>query len=132
MTYISESAEQTLKIAGEFSKTLKDGDIVLLKGEMGSGKTLFAKGIINSFFKDAAVTSPTFAYVNEYGNKIYHFDMYRVKSGEHAESLGLIEMLYSGKICIVEWPENIASHLLILYKTVKIEVVNESKRRISI
>ena len=132
MEIISSSKEQTLSIATEFSKTLKQGDVVLLKGEMGAGKTVFAKGVAIGLGITEEVTSPTYAYMNDYGGKLYHYDCYRLSSGEDAEALGLTEYFYGNGICLIEWSENIADVLPLNCKTVKIEKIDENKRKITL
>ena len=67
MIYVTESAEQTMNVAFEFGKTLQAGDVVLLKGDMGAGKTVFAKGVAKALGIDPdEVLSPTYAYMNDY------------------------------------------------------------------
>ena len=109
MEKISKSEIDTLKIAKEFTKTLKCGDIVLLEGDLGAGKTVFVKGVVDAFGGDKdLVTSPTFTIVNDYiaNNKtIFHFDLYRVKDVRELYNIGIEEYLYSDAISFVEWPE---------------------------
>ena len=108
MQVISKSLAQTKNIAMQYAATLKAGDIVLLTGDLGAGKTEFTKGVVNYFCRGAQVTSPTFNIVNQYncGNQvIYHFDFYRINSPDELVAIGIEEYLYSGAICIIEWPE---------------------------
>ena len=90
MEKISKNQNQTEEIAFEFAKTLKKGDVVLLNGDLGAGKTAFTKGVAR-YFELSGVTSPTYAYLNVYGDLIYHYDCYRLSSGEDAERLGLTD-----------------------------------------
>jgi len=78
---IIRSEEETIKIAGNFARLLKPGDVVILTGNLGSGKTFFVRYAVKQFGIDS-VSSPTFAIVNEYDGsmKIYHFDFYRIKN----------------------------------------------------
>ncbi len=131
MEYISKSAKETEKIAFEFAKTLKKGDTVLLSGDLGAGKTEFTKGICK-FFNITNVTSPTYAYLNVYGDFIYHFDFYRLSSEEDAETLGLADYFSGDNISIVEWGENVKGILPDGAKTVKIEKTGETERKITL
>lgn len=130
MFYASESVEQTIRLGEVFAKQLKSGDVVLLKGEMGAGKTAFVKGVAKGLGITEVVTSPTYAYMNDYDGKLFHYDCYRLRNGEDAEGLGLTDYFYQGGICVIEWSENIKSVLPKNTITVKIEKVAESSRRI--
>ncbi len=132
MEYISKSAKDTIKIAEKFGKTLKPGDVVLLDGEMGAGKTVFAKGVALSLGIKDEITSPTYAYMNDYGGKLYHYDCYRLSSGEDAEALGLTDYFYGHGVCLIEWSENIKDVLPDNCKRVKIEKLDDDKRRITL
>lgn len=131
MEIITHSKEETVRFAEEYGKTLKKGDVVLLKGEMGAGKTVFTKGVALSLGIKSEVTSPTYAYLNDYGGKLFHYDCYRLSSGEDAEALGLTEYFYSDGICVIEWSENIADVLPENAKVVKIEKIDENTRKIT-
>ena len=129
MEIITESEKETINAAKEYAKTLKTGDVVLLKGDLGAGKTEFVKGVAE-YFGFTGVTSPTYAYLNVYGDYIYHYDCYRLSSGEDAEALGLTDYFGKDDICLIEWPENIESVLPEKAKTVVIEKVDNDKRKI--
>ena len=105
--FVSHSEEETLAFAKEYAKSLKAGDVVCLEGELGAGKTVFAKGVALGLGIFDEVTSPTYAYVNSYQNKLFHFDCYRVTNEAYAEALGFSEYFEMGGICLVEWSENI-------------------------
>ena len=132
MDYISKSVKQTLKIATNYAKTLKGGDVVLLEGEMGAGKTLFTQGLAKGLGICEQITSPTYAYMNDYDGKLYHYDCYRLSCGEDAEALGLTDYFYLDGICVIEWSENIASVLPKNCKVVKIEKIDQKSRKIII
>ena len=114
MKFLSHSAEETFKIAENFSKTLKAGDVVALFGDLGAGKTEFVKGVARALGCDEDITSPTFTLVNEYKGEdfmIYHFDVYRL-SGISIDNCDWIdEYLFSDGISIVEWADNISDIL---------------------
>ena len=90
-------------------------NMVLLKGDLGTGKTTFVKSYIASIGGDASqVDSPTFSLVNTYivnGKTIYHFDLYRLNSVEEIEDIGFMEYIDSGHLCFIEWPEKMADFL---------------------
>ena len=110
MRYAAYSPADTLKIAAEFKKKLKCGDVVCLHGDIGVGKTVFTRGISGS----DAVCSPTFSIMNIYKGTppIYHFDLYRLSSEEELYEAGLMEYIESGDgISIIEWPDILTSDL---------------------
>lgn len=132
MEVITNGANETIRVAEEYAKTLKKGDVVLLRGEMGAGKTAFTKGIARTLGITDEITSPTYAYMNDYDGILYHFDCYRLSSGEDAEALGLTDYFYGNGICVVEWSENISSVLPENAKIVTIEKLGDDKRKISL
>ena len=96
------------KAAEFFCQNLGDRRVVALYGPMGAGKTTFIKAICQHLGVKDAVTSPTFAIVNEYGSDIgpiYHFDFYRIKNLGEVMDLGFEDYAYSGNLCLMEWPE---------------------------
>ena len=132
MEYLSKSVKDTLKIAESYAKTLKKGDVVLLNGEMGAGKTAFTKGLAKGLNINDEITSPTYAYMNDYDGVLYHYDCYRLSSGEDAEALGLTDYFYMGGVCVIEWGENIKSVLPDTVKTVEIIKKSENERIIKL
>ncbi|MDE7159067.1 MAG: tRNA (adenosine(37)-N6)-threonylcarbamoyltransferase complex ATPase subunit type 1 TsaE [Clostridiales bacterium] len=128
--FISDSAKRTLEFAKSFAATLKGGDVVLLNGEMGAGKTVFAKGVALGLGIEDEVLSPTYSYMNDYNGKLYHFDCYRLSNGGQAEALGLCDYFYSDGICLIEWSQNIASVLPEKVKIVNITKLGKDKRQI--
>ena len=130
MVYFTDNAEQTSALGEQFAKSLKKGAVVLLKGEMGAGKTVFVKGVARALGITERITSPTYAYMNDYDGVLYHYDCYRLSSGEDAEGLGLTDYFYADGICIIEWSENIADVLPKNCIEVKIEKIGENQRRI--
>ena len=129
MEIISINERQTQEIAFEYAKTLKNGDVVLLQGGLGAGKTAFTKGVAK-YFGLEGVTSPTYAYLNVYGDKLYHYDCYRLSCGEDAERLGLTDYFGGDNICLIEWSENIEDALPEDCRIVRIERVDENTRKI--
>ncbi len=129
--FISHSADETVSFAARYAKSLKGGDIVLLKGELGAGKTVFCKGLALGLGVEDEILSPTYAYMNDYSGRLYHFDCYRLSSGEQAEGLGLTDYFYMDGICVIEWAENIASVLPSGCREVCIEKTGDEERRIT-
>ena len=88
-----------------------DKNIILISGEMGTGKTTLIKEILRSMDVIDNISSPTFSIINEYktkiGGLIYHVDLYRIKSIEEIEGIGLFEYLESGNLCFIEWGDQI-------------------------
>lgn len=126
----SSSVEETIAWAKQFAETLQTGDVVLLKGEMGAGKTHIAKGIALGLGILEDVTSPTYAYINSYDDRLFHFDCYRISSEEQAEQLGFSDYFDMGGICLVEWSENIAGLLPPDCKIVELIKTGEEEREI--
>lgn len=130
MKYISDSPEETVSIGRSFAEKLNKGAVVLLSGEMGAGKTVFVKGMADGLGVKALVTSPTYAYMNDYDGILYHYDCYRLSSGEDAEALGLTDYFYADGVCVVEWSENIAD--VLPEKTIKVFITKLGEERRSI
>ena len=127
---LSESRENIFYEGVNFAKTLNGRDVVLLNGEMGAGKTVFAKGVAKGLGIDDEILSPTYAYMNDYYGKLYHFDCYRLTSGAQAEALGLCDYFYADGVCLVEWAENVAEVLPEKVINVTIKKTGEEERQI--
>ena len=127
---ITKSREETEAFAREYAKTLNAGDILLLGGDMGAGKTVFAKGIAKGLGILEEVTSPTYAYMNDYDGRLFHYDCYRIQSEAQAESLGLADYFDMGGICLIEWAQKIAGLLPAYCKRVYIKKLSENEREI--
>lgn len=129
---LSKSAEETMRIAQEYAETLRPGDVVLLRGDLGAGKTVFVKGVARGLGIAEEITSPTYAYMNDYGGVLYHYDCYRLQNGAQAEALGLCDYFYAGGVCLVEWAENIEDVLPANCREVVICKCGENEREITL
>jgi tRNA threonylcarbamoyladenosine biosynthesis protein TsaE len=110
MEKLSLSVNQTLKLGKKIAAILKGGEIILLSGSLGAGKTVLAKGIAQGLgINKNDVLSPTFVLLRVYQGKhlLQHFDLYRVKSPDDIFALGYQEYLYSDAVTLIEWPERL-------------------------
>lgn len=128
--FLSGSEKATALFAKNYAKTLCAGDVVLLNGEMGAGKTVFVKGVAQGLGIKDEILSPTYAYMNDYDGKLYHYDCYRLSSGAQAESLGLTDYFNGNGVCLIEWAENISDVLPENCKTVTIKKISTENREI--
>ena len=132
LTFISYSEEETLEYAKKFAEYLKPKDVIILSGDLGSGKTKFTQGILSFFGLDSQISSPTYTIVNEYRNdnySVYHFDLYRLKDSSEFFDIGGEEYLEKG-ICIIEWGELIedlipSNYIKIIFSR---DIEDENKR----
>lgn len=105
LEYMSHSADETMNFAQKLASKLGIGDVIVLNGDLGSGKTKFTEGILKYFGLDNEISSPTFTIVNEYNTKdfnIYHFDVYRFADSSEFYAIGG-EDYFSQGLCIIEW-----------------------------
>ena len=107
---ITHSPEETAQLGEAVAGCLEGGEVIALTGELGAGKTCFAKGLAHGLGIDPdLVTSPTFILINEYHGRlhVYHFDAYRLKDGGELEALGCDEMFAGSGVCVVEWADRV-------------------------
>jgi tRNA threonylcarbamoyladenosine biosynthesis protein TsaE len=130
---LTRSENETADVARELAEVLKAGDVILLSGNLGAGKTAFVRGLASGLGIDPEdVSSPTFTLVHEYrGGRLtlYHADLYRLERIA-TEDLGLDEMGVSDGVLAIEWPDRLA-HDLPGAREVQIEIVDENTRRIT-
>ena len=134
--FISHSEEDTKSFAENFAKNLNKDSIIILTGDLGSGKTKFTEGILKYFGLENEISSPTFTIVNEYNAKdlnIYHFDLYRLEDYDEFYAMGGEEYLHNG-ICIFEWGEMLESVLKKGYTRITFsrDLDNENYRNLQI
>lgn len=113
MTIETKNVEETEALGRRIGEKLKRGDVVSLRGSLGAGKTVIAKGIASALRIEEAIVSPTFTLVQEYegDEKLYHLDIYRLSGEDEFESMGGEEFLYPDGISLIEWSEKIDSLL---------------------
>ncbi len=118
-------------VAKQLVKSFDGERIIAFYGEMGAGKTTLIKAICEELDVTDTISSPTYSIVNEYrtakGEKIYHFDFYRIKSADEAYDMGYEEYFYSKAYCFIEWPEKIAELMPLTYEKVTIAVQGEGR-----
>ena len=105
---ILASHEDTLNLGKKIGDVLKPGDILLLKGDLGAGKTTFTQGLAEGLGVDEFVNSPTFVIINEYFSghlPLYHMDLYRLEDEAQLYDLGVEEYFFGNGVSVVEWPE---------------------------
>ena len=135
---VSKSENETIAAGRKFAQGLKPGSVIGLKGNLGTGKTQFVKGICEYYNVNDVVNSPTFILVNEYKGfnedeveiKIYHFDLYRLKSAAELEVIGFNEYISPGSIVLIEWPEIAEEYLNYKIDKVLMEFGSKTEERL--
>jgi tRNA threonylcarbamoyladenosine biosynthesis protein TsaE len=134
---VTHSAQETIAFGRKLASELSPPLIVLLRGDLGAGKTTLVKGIAEGF--DAAraddVTSPTFTLVHEYGGPrttLYHIDLYRIETQRQLETLGLDDLLAPNTILLIEWGEKFPRLARDQNLEITLERVGETERRIQV
>ncbi len=134
ITFKNVDEKRISEIARSFASLLYRGSVVLLLGELGSGKTTFTRYLVTSLGGNPRqVTSPTFTIVNEYNAniKIYHVDLFRIEK-EEVIDLPIDEYLESDGVCLIEWPEKLGTHTPNDFFKVKLDFLDELHRNVSI
>ncbi|MCL4465769.1 MAG: tRNA (adenosine(37)-N6)-threonylcarbamoyltransferase complex ATPase subunit type 1 TsaE [Chloroflexi bacterium] len=128
----SRSAAQTRRLGERLGELLQPGDVVLLEGEFGAGKTVFAQGIARGLGVTEYVTSPSFTLVNEHrgrgGVTVYHIDLYRLEDPREAVDLGLLDVLAGEGVCLVEWAERVRDLVGDEYLLARLSVMGINRR----
>jgi tRNA threonylcarbamoyladenosine biosynthesis protein TsaE len=139
LTLRTTSAQQTIALGERLARHLRAGNVVLLHGDLGSGKTTLAQGVLAGLGVAGPVPSPTFTLVNEYDGmtaiggpvRVYHLDLYRLASEADLDSIGLDDYLApTDGITLIEWPERAESHFEGDYLLVEIRSTGEAQRQI--
>ena len=131
---LSRSPEETEVVGRALAQKLKAGDVVALWGELGAGKTCLVRGLAQGLGLGQAVTSPTFTLINEYPGPcpLYHFDLYRLKGPAELEDLGCDDYFFGIGICVLEWAQKALEILPAERWEVRIEILADEQRRITI
>jgi tRNA threonylcarbamoyladenosine biosynthesis protein TsaE len=135
ITVHSASAQDTLRIGKVIARHVRESDIICLFGELGSGKTVFAKGIAEGLGIDKnKVISPTFVLIRQYTGKkvLFHFDLYRLSASGDIAGLGYEEYFYDNGISVIEWPERLGFLMPKEYLSVHLDIRDRRKRLISL
>ena len=109
----SRSEAESFQLARRLGEKAEKGEIYCLEGELGTGKTVFAKGFAKGLGIEEIVDSPTFTIVKEYRGreKLYHFDVYRIEDIEELQEIGFSEMISGDAICLIEWANQIEEEI---------------------
>ena len=129
---ITSSPEQTQALGKVLGAAARTGDVFLLEGALGAGKTCLTQGIVWGLGGDEYARSPTFVLMAEYRARLtlYHIDLYRLDSIDEIEELGLDEYLRGDGVCVVEWADKAPGLFPGEHMSVRLEVLDESTRRI--
>lgn len=132
MKFTSEN--DTYNWALQFAKELKVGDKVALYGNLGAGKTVISRGICKGLGFEGTVCSPTYTILHEYPNDppIFHFDLYRLESGADLYEVGMDPDYLESGISLIEWPERLEGNDAGITHVVKIQIVSETEREITL
>ncbi|HMA33238.1 MAG TPA: tRNA (adenosine(37)-N6)-threonylcarbamoyltransferase complex ATPase subunit type 1 TsaE [Chloroflexia bacterium] len=128
---ISHSLDQTRRIGQRLAALLEPGDLILLEGPFGAGKTTFTQGIARGLGVESEyITSPTFTLINEYAARLplYHVDLYRLQTAQEAGDLGLLDYVTGDGVTVIEWPERAAGLLPAAHLTIYLSDIAETKR----
>lgn len=132
--YQSYSPEETLRLGQRLGSLLQGHEIIALEGELGAGKTLLARGMIEGLGIHDYITSPTFTIINEYHHhiSIYHMDLYRISEVEELDELGFEDYLYGEGLKIIEWPAVVKSLFPPTYLEIHITSTSPIERSIAL
>ena len=135
-TFISNSPAETEAIGRQVAEKIGVGSVLALKGDLGSGKTLFVKGVVNGLGSSADVTSPTFTILHEYrgGGRlpVYHFDLFRVENPQALARLGLDEYFFGDGISVIEWADRFPEFVPEQARWIFFEIKSETQRAITV
>jgi tRNA threonylcarbamoyladenosine biosynthesis protein TsaE len=134
--FLSGSPAQTARIGERLGKLLGGDEVICLEGQLGAGKTCFAQGLGRGWGATADITSPTFTLIHELRRtadrqRLYHVDLYRLESEREAWLLGLSDLMDSTATVVIEWPERAPSLLPPDRLWIKLELVDDTRRRLT-
>jgi tRNA threonylcarbamoyladenosine biosynthesis protein TsaE len=133
-TFISNSPAETEAIGRQIAEEIGVGSVLALKGDLGSGKTLFVKGVVNGLGSSADVTSPTFTILHEYrGGRlpVYHFDLFRVENPQALARLDLDEYFFGDGLSVIEWADRFPEFVPEQARWIFFEIKSETDRAIT-
>jgi tRNA threonylcarbamoyladenosine biosynthesis protein TsaE len=130
----TRSEEETIDAGRAIAATLPHRAVVLLTGNLGAGKTTLAKGIISGLgvASPEDVGSPTFTLIHEYGDRVYHIDLYRLETAAEVATLGLDELFDRDAIVLIEWGERFQDLMPAGHIDIRLETVENEEREISV
>lgn len=130
----TNNSEDTIELGQKFGALLTKGSIVGFFGDLGSGKTTMIKGVTQGLGVKGLVKSPSFVVVTEYQGKlpVYHIDLYRINKLNELFEIGFEQYLYGDGVSLIEWAEKVEKFLPMSAIKVKIEIINQNQRRITI
>jgi len=133
-TFISNSPAETEAIGRQLAEDIGVGSVLALKGELGSGKTVFVKGLVAGLGSRADVTSPTFTILHEYrGGRlpVYHFDFFRVEDRQSIARLGLDDYFFGDGVSVIEWADRFPELIPQQARWILFEIKSENQRAIT-
>lgn len=132
--YITESAEETEKLGIDIGKVAVNGDVIALRGELGTGKTALTRGIAEGMGITEDITSPTFSLmeIHEGEKTLYHFDLYRIENDREFNNLCFEEYWENDGISVIEWAERAGNRLPERRIDICIEYISSTERRITV
>ena len=130
----SDSVEQTVELGARLAKVSRPGEVVLLDGDLGAGKTVFAKGFIESMpgGEGQIIRSPTFVYIHHYPTlpTTHHIDLYRLPKDSDLTEMGLWDHIDENDIVLIEWPNHVEKWRFSVSTRVKFEIVGDESRHL--
>ena len=134
MRITSHSPEETQSIGQKLGKLARPGDVILLVGNLGAGKTCLTQGIAWGLDVSGYARSPSFVLMNEYKGRLpmYHIDLYRLENTAEIADLGLDDYLYGQGLCVVEWADRAPDLLTPQHLMIKISLLGENERRLEL
>ena len=134
MIFETKNYEGTIEFGKRFGALLTKGSIVGFFGDLGSGKTTMIKGVTQGLGVKELVKSPSFVVVTEYQGRlpVYHIDLYRITKLNELTEIGFEQYLYGDGISLIEWAEKVENFLPASAIKVKIEIINQNQRQITI
>jgi len=133
-TFISNGPAETEAIGRQAAENIRVGSVLALKGDLGSGKTLFVKGVVDGLGSSADVTSPTFTILHEYRGgrlRVYHFDLFRVENPQALARLGLDDYFFGDGISVIEWADRFPEFVPEQARWIFFEIKSETQRAIT-